>query len=442
MGGILVLGAGRSSRFLLEYLSAFCESTGRNLTICDASEPGLHQHTKGLLAQTRVANLADENILNSLIPGNEIVVSLLPPPMHPVVATLCLKWNVHFASASYVSDSMRSLHSEARAKGLTFLNELGLDPGIDHLSAMQAMDRIRVNGGIIHSFESYCGGLIHEDDCTENPWKYKFSWNPRNVVLAGQGGYSTFLLDGILRTLPWHRVFDEATTLEIPDLGGFDAYANRDSLSYTETYGLSGLKTMIRGTIRRKDYCKNWQVLVGLGYTDGQQLLPSSINSIGALSSALSGKRSNQSMVDWLIASKTIDPSQANWFAFLDLDNPTPLVSESKTAADLLELVLMQKWQLQPQDRDEVLMYHRIGYHENGVSKVLHSVMRVVGEDATRTAMAKTVGLPLAIGVEAIVSGTCQEFGVVVPVSSFWYGVVLPKLEGYGITFSETVQNL
>ena len=147
-------------------------------------------------------------------------------------------------------------------------------------------------------------------------------------------------------------------------------------------------------------------------------------------------------MVDWLIASKTIDSSQANWFRFLELDDLTPLVAEPKTAADLLELVLMQKWQLQPQDRDEVLMYHRIGYHENGVSKVLHSVMRVVGEDATRTAMAKTVGLPLALGVEAIVSGTCQEFGVVVPVSSFWYGAVLPKLEGYGITFSETVQIL
>lgn len=435
--GILVLGAGRSSRFLLKHLSDYCRNTSRKLTVCDASQAELDKHTSDLFLERKILNASDAGALEALVANKEMVVSLLPPSMHPAVAELCLKYKSHFASASYVSDAMKGLDAKASAAGLVFLNELGLDPGIDHLSAMKAMDEIRTDGGEITSFESYCGGLVSEAHCAGNPWKYKFSWNPRNVVLAGQGGNSIFRQNHQLRSIPWHRLFAEAKTLKIPGLGAFDAYANRDSLSYESVYNLPNVPTLLRGTLRRKDYCKNWQVLVVLGFTDAQSPLPESVLSVNDLCCALSGKGREQLFSAWLLDNNYIGEAQKEWFDYLNLENNDPIGTGAKTAAELLEAVLLDKWKLQPGDCDEVVMYHRIGFVKNGQKQVFHSVMSVTGEDEIHTAMAKTVGLPLALGVELVLSGNCPENGVVIPVSRFWYEGVLPRLAEMGICFTE-----
>jgi saccharopine dehydrogenase-like NADP-dependent oxidoreductase len=438
--GLLVLGAGRSSRYLLKQLSEFCHQTQRPLVVCDASEQELIKHAADLKADFRVMNVANTAELEPFVAGMEMVVSLLPPAMHPAIAELCLKHKAHFASASYVSDAMRNLNEAAVQSGLVFLNELGLDPGIDHLSAMRAMDEIRAGGGKITSFESYCGGLVTENDCAGNPWKYKFSWNPRNVVLAGQGGNSIFRVNHQLRSIPWHRLFAEANLLKIPGLGDFDAYANRDSLSYSSIYGLSDVPTLLRGTLRRKDYCKNWHVLVSLGFTDAQSSLPPDVNTIHDLTCALTGKARQQRFSDWLIANRWIDESHREWFDYLELESDKPLAKQAGNAAEMLESVLLDRWRLLPEDRDEVVMYHRIGFVKNGRSQILHSVMSVSGVDEMHTAMAKTVGLPLAFGVELVLSGSCPENGVVVPVSRYWYSYILPRLEKMGVYFQEQTE--
>jgi saccharopine dehydrogenase (NADP+, L-glutamate forming) len=438
--GILVLGAGRSSRFLLMQLTEFCHKTDRSLTVCDSSQKELDKHTFDLQLERKIINASDPDALELLIAGKEMVVSLLPPPMHPTVAAMCLKYKSHFASASYVGEAMRDMDEAAGNAGLVFLNELGLDPGIDHLSAMKAMDEIRADGGEITSFESYCGGLIAEKYCTDNPWKYKFSWNPRNVVLSGQGGNSIYRQQKQLRSIPWHRLFAEAKNLSIPGLGEFDAYANRDSLTYQSLYKLDDTDTIFRGTLRRGNFCKNWQVLVSLGFTDALSLLPQNINSVNDLCCALTGKKSQQQLSDWLLKNRWISEEQAIWFDYLNLESTRPFDSKVNNAAEVLEAVLLEKWKLMPGDCDEVVMYHSIGFVKDGRKQKFHSMLCVTGEDDMYTAMAKTVGLPLALGVELVLSGNCSECGVVIPVSDYWYKQILPRLEEMGISFTEQIE--
>lgn len=441
MAGILVLGAGRSSHYLLHYLAEVTARNAWQLIVADRDESSLRIHAGGLSADLKVLDVSDPASLDVLMETTDVdlVVSLLPPSMHPMVAGLCLKHGLNLATASYVSREMQAYHQEASAKGLVFLNEMGLDPGIDHLSAMKAIDEIRDQGGEIHSFESYCGGLVHEDDCGANPWKYKFSWNPRNVVTAAQGGLSVYRRNGGLRCLPWHRVFAHAETLEIPGHQRFDAYANRDSLGYEKVYGLETANTLVRGTLRRPGYCRAWQVLVQLGYTDAQSVLPDAVRSMADLSAALTGKSSAMPFEDWLTGSFPEYEDLREHFAYLGMDDPTPLDGTVLTAADILQQRLMKRWMLEPQDRDEVVMYHRIGYRKQGVNQVFHAVLKLAGEDAVKTAMAKTVGLPLAMGAELILEGRITQKGVVIPVTREWYHPVLSKLESRGIVFAESL---
>jgi saccharopine dehydrogenase-like NADP-dependent oxidoreductase len=438
MKRIVVLGSGRSSWYLLKYLCEKAREKGWFVLVCDRDEKALLTHTQGLFLERQVCDISDVAVLTQLIQGSSVVVSLLPPVMHFSVAKICLECGVHLATASYVSEDMAGLHNEASEKGLIFLNEMGLDPGIDHMSAMKVMDQIREKGGEIVTFESYCGGLILEEDCKGNPWGYKFSWNPRNVVLAGQGGMSIFRENGNTRCIPWHRLFAEAGQLEIPGLGRFDAYANRDSLGYTNVYGLQNAATILRGTLRRNGFCRAWQVLVKLGYTDAITVLPEPIGSIGALSQALTGRPDEETTANWLKKNGVVDEEMREKFEFLDMDDMQQR-NLGRTSADVLQEHLMQKWLLNPNDRDEVIMYHRIGFTEGNRLKTHHSVLRVIGKDALHTAMAKTVGLPLAIGVEMILSGDCPETGVVIPVKAYWYGHVLKELEGQGIVFEESI---
>ena len=261
---LLVIGAGRSSGSLIEYLLNQSVAHNWQVTVADMdirlAEEKLNKHPNGTAISFDIKN---EEQRQAIIQTHDFVVSMLPAFMHGDVARDCVSFGKHLATASYVSADMKALDTEAKSKGLLLLNECGLDPGIDHASAMKLIDEIKQQGGKITSFKSYCGGLVAPES-NDNPWGYKFSWNPRNVILAGQGT-AQFLQNGELSFIPYNRLFTQTETVTVEGYGEFDAYANRDSVSYRDIYGLQGINTMLRGTLRQRGYCKAWSVFVKLG---------------------------------------------------------------------------------------------------------------------------------------------------------------------------------
>lgn len=434
---IVVLGAGRSSVYLLEYLDSKATEFNWKIKACDKdaavlnSKIGHLQHT-----EAAVLDISDDDSLNALIEHSDIVVSLLPPAMHVEIARKCLYYSKHLATASYVSPQMKSFHEEAAGKGLVFLNEMGLDPGIDHMSAMSMIDHQRANGAELVSFESYCGGLVSTDSEGMNPWKYKFSWNPRNVVLAGQGGFSVFKKNGEQRLLPYNRLFAESETIHVEGLGTYDAYANRDSLAYESVYNLQHCSNIIRGTLRRKNFCKAWNVLVNLGFTENATLF-NNVASFEELTQALTGKSIEQTFAQWLLEHNLIDPEIIQHFEWLANFKDIQTEKEPCTAADILQSMLEKAWELEASDKDEIVMIHRLGFHKDGKEYKVISSFSLLGEDSHKTAMAKTVGLPLAMGVRMILNGEISQKGIVIPVSSEMYTPVLKELSGFGIAFQE-----
>ncbi|RZK58255.1 MAG: saccharopine dehydrogenase, partial [Hymenobacter sp.] len=272
---LLLLGAGRSAAVLIEYLLTHAPTEKWFLTVADAQAahlaPVLAAHSE--FTRPVTFDVHDAAQLDALVSQADVVISMLPAAFHPAVARACLRHRRHLATASYVGAEVRALHAEAAAAGLVFLMECGLDPGLDHLSAVQTIHALQAAGARITSFKSYCGGLVAPASEGANPWRYKFSWNPRNVVLAGQGGPAHYLENGAEKFIPYPELFARAEVLAVPGHGHFEGYANRDSLSYREIYGLTDVQTMLRGTLRRPGYCGAWQVLVRLGLTDDTQKL-------------------------------------------------------------------------------------------------------------------------------------------------------------------------
>ncbi len=265
---ILILGAGRSSSSLITYLLQRAEQHHWTITVGDISLAQAKDRIAGFADGKAIEfNIDNKEESRKVIQSNHLVVSLLPAHLHPIAASICLDEGKHFLTASYVSEEMKLLDERAKQKNLLFLNECGLDPGIDHMSGMQVIDKIKNQGGILTSFESFTGGLIAPDTDPQNPWRYKFTWNPRNVVMAGQGT-AKFLQEGQFKFIPYQRLFAQTTPVVVPGFGDYEGYANRDSLKYLETYGLQGIKTMLRGTLRNKGFCNSWNILVQLGCCD------------------------------------------------------------------------------------------------------------------------------------------------------------------------------
>jgi saccharopine dehydrogenase-like NADP-dependent oxidoreductase len=276
MKHIFLIGAGRSATTLIQYLLQHAEVGNWHLTVGDISlELAQHKvgsHDRGKAIAFDVFNTEERK---AQIAKADIVVSMLPAHLHMEVARDCVEFGKHLTTASYISKDMRLLHDAAVAKGLTLLNEVGLDPGIDHLSAMQLLDGIRAQSAHIEHFESFCGGLVAPES-DDNPWNYKFTWNPRNVVLAGQGGAVKFLHNGKFKYIPYHKVFRRTEAIAIEGYGKFEGYANRDSLSYREAYGLQEVRTIYRGTLRRPGFSRAWNAFVELGATDDSYILEGS----------------------------------------------------------------------------------------------------------------------------------------------------------------------
>jgi saccharopine dehydrogenase-like NADP-dependent oxidoreductase len=439
MKAILIIGAGRSSSALISYLLKNAETHNWSVRVGDMNEA---------FAKDRVGNstrgtafrfdINDQQQREEEIQKADLVVSMLPATMHGQVAEDCVHFGKHLVTASYVSDKMRSLDEAAKQKGIILLNEIGLDPGIDHMSAMQVIDDIRARGGEMNAFYSYCGGLVAPES-NDNPWGYKFSWNPRNVILAGQGAPAQFIENGEYKEIPYSELFAGARTIEVNGHGKFDAYANRDSLSYRSVYGLENIPTMLRGTLRAEGFCKAWNVLVQLGWTDDtNKKLGTNLLTYAQFTDALLPAREMQlkAQIAHNLGLAENDPAMdmVEWTGVFS-DEQIPL--ENGTAAQILQELLERKWKLLPGDKDMIVMQHEFVYLLNGNEERITSSLVVEGEDEVHTAMAKTVGLPAAIAVKMILTGQYRNSGVVVPVKKELYEPVLKELSEMGIIFDE-----
>jgi saccharopine dehydrogenase (NAD+, L-glutamate forming) len=441
MKNILLIGAGRSATSLIKYLLDKSESENLHLTIGDISIESAQKYTKGHPCATGIQlDVFNENQRQEAVKNSDLVISMLPARFHIEVAKDCIEFGKHLVTASYISKEMRGLDEAAKAKNLVFMNEIGLDPGIDHMSAMQVIDRIRDNGGEMILFESFTGGLVAPESDT-NLWNYKFTWNPRNVVLAGQGGAAEFIQEGKYKYIPYHRLFRRTEIIEVDGYGKFEVYANRNSLQYQSVYGLKNILTLYRGTIRRVGFCKAWNMFVQLGMTDDSYTIPNS--------EALSYREfvnlylpysPSDSVELKLRHNLKIDQDDLMWEKLIELDifNPNKKIGiKDATPAQALQKILMDKWALAPEDKDMIVMYHKFGYISNGKKKQIDSSMVLIGENQTYTAMAKTVGLPVAIAALKILNKEISKPGVHFPIEKAVYEPILKELTEHGIHFTE-----
>jgi len=290
-------------------------------------------------------------------------------------------------------------------------------------------------------FESFCGGLVAPESDT-NLWNYKFTWAPRNVVLAGQGGAAKFIQEGKYKYIPYNRLFRRTEFLEVEGYGKFEGYANRDSLKYRNVYGLSEVLTLYRGTIRKVGFSKAWNMFVQLGMTDDTYTIDDSehlsyrdfINLFLPYSPSDSVEMKTRLQLG-------IEQDDVMWDKLLELDlfNATKQVGlPNATPAQILEKILNDSWTLQPHDKDMIVMYHKFGYELNGERKQIDSKMVCIGTDQTYTAMAKTVGLPVAMATLQILNNNIQARGVLLPITKEIYEPILSELEQFGVVFNET----
>lgn len=441
MRHILVIGAGRSATNLIHYLAEKASDQQLEITVADLSLEAANKNILGMAHTRGIAlDVNDADQRQSLIQAHDLVISMLPAHMHVEVAKDCLAFGKHMVTASYISPAMEELDQEVRAKNLVFMNECGLDPGIDHMSAMKVIDQIRAQGGKMLLFESFTGGLIAPESDT-NLWHYKFTWNPRNVVLAGQGGAAEFIQEGTYKYIPYHRLFRRTEFLDIEGHGRFEAYANRNSLKYRSIYGLEEILTLYRGTIRHVGFSKAWNMFVQLGMTDDSYRIPNSENlTYKEFVNLFLPYSPTDSVALKLRHSLKIDQDDLMWGKLeeLDLFNTEKTIGiKNASPAMALQKILMDQWTLQPKDKDMIVMYHKFGYEVNGVKKQIDSNMVLIGEDQTNTAMAKTVGLPVAIAALKILNGVIKNPGVQLPIHKEVYTPILEELEQYGVLFQE-----
>ena len=441
MRNILIIGAGRSATCLIRYLLAKSSSEKLFITIGDISLDAAqkftknHANAKGLLLDVFNKEQREESVKNC-----DIVISMLPARFHIEVAKDCITFGKNLVTASYISDEMQSLDKEVKAKGLIFMNEIGVDPGIDHMSAMKVIDGIRDKGGKLLLFESFTGGLVAPES-DDNLWNYKFTWNPRNVVLAGQGGAAEFLQEGQYKYIPYNRLFRRTELIKIDGQGKFEVYANRNSLKYHDVYGFKDILTLYRGTIRRVGFSRAWNIFVQLGMTEDGYTIPNSENLTYRNYVNLFLPYSPTDSVELKFRhSLKIDQDDLIWEKLEELDifnGEKKLGIKNATPAQALQKILMDKWTLAEDDKDMIVMYHKFGYELDGETYQIDSSMVTIGEDQTYTAMAKTVGLPVAIASLKILNKEITTPGVLRPIAKEVYEPILEELETYGIYFKE-----
>lgn len=440
MQNLLIIGAGRSATVLINYILEQARQHNFFVTVADAdlnlAQQKVQGHTNGRAIWLDASKPTDRK---DIINRHDVIVSLLPPQMHLDVAQDCIVLGKHMVTASYVSKQVFRLGDEARQRALVFMNELGLDPGIDHMSAMQRIHQIKAKGGKITAFYSYTGGLVAPES-DNNPWHYKFSWNPRNVVLAGQGT-AQFLEDNKLKYIPYRRLFRQFRLVDIPNMGQFEVYANRDSLLYRDAYGLQDIKTLFRGTIRHRGFCEAWNALVRIGLTDATfPIVDSDQLTYHDLMEAFLGiSQHTGSVKDRVAKMIETDPDSEimKKLEWLGLFSKRRIKLKNATPSLILENLLLEKWALGPQEKDMVIMQHVFEYELNRKKKKLTSTLIMKGHDGSDTAMSRLVGLPLGIFVKLLLLGKISTTGVNIPTMPEVYEPVMQELEEHGVRFIE-----
>lgn len=440
---ILLFGAGKSATVLIDYLIAGAAGNSWNIIVADADKNLIISKTKNAPGTEAIAiDITKSEQRAALIQQADIVISMMPPALHFLVAKDCVEYGKHLLTASYVDEQIKALAGEIESKQLLFLCEMGLDPGIDHMSAMKMIEAIKAGGGKITSFKSHCGGLTAPES-DNNPWRYKISWNPRNIIMAGSAGAVYKEANTIIST-EYHAVFENCPTVAFPGLTQLAWYPNRDSLSYIPLYKLEEAKTFIRTTLRYPAFCRGWDYIVNLGLTDTED----HDNIIDC-----------ETYLDWLerklylVENREMDLQEyvelyvpeeqaaeiLTQFNFLELASNNKLPKAAQCSADILQFTAEAKLAMQPQDKDMIVMLHEIDYIKDGKQTAVKSSLLVKGEDSLHTAMAKTVGLPLGIAAKLILNGTIQLTGLHIPTHAAIYEPVLKELENFGIAFTETV---
>ncbi|MFN5417515.1 MAG: saccharopine dehydrogenase C-terminal domain-containing protein [Flavobacteriia bacterium] len=440
MQNILVLGAGLSSSSLIRYLLENASTYNWQVRIVDQNyetvKAKIGSNPNGIALSF---NALDRQERLPEIQNADLVISMLPAKFHVEVAEDCLHCHKNLITPSYVSAEMKELDQRAKEAGVLILNEIGVDPGIDHMSAMKIIDEIKAEGGEVLSFKSYCGGLMSPES-DDNPWNYKFTWNPRNVVLAGQGSAAKFIRNGRYKYIPYNQLFTRLDTIEIDGFGSFEGYSNRDSLSYRSIYGIDDIQTIFRGTLRRTGYCEAWNIFVQLGMTDDSYIIDEAENlTARTFLNTYLPYMEDESVEDKFDRLYTKGNKELfERFAWLDLFDDSKIIGfKNATPAQLLEKILVQKWTLKPEDKDMLVMYHEFIADFNGKQQKITSSMVNIGENQVYTSMSNTVGLPVAIAAKMILTEKIKLSGVQIPVIPEIYEPILEELSTFGIDFIE-----
>ncbi len=423
MKTIVLIGAGKSATVLIDYLIAESALNNWKFIIADSNREQILLKTKNSkYAEAVQLDVTNEDQRSKLIQRAHVVISMMPPALHFLVAKDCVEYRKHLLTASYLDDKMKSLQDEISNRKLLFICEMGLDPGIDHMSAMKIIDEIKLKGGKINSFKSHCGGLVAPES-DDNPWHYKISWNPRNIVMAGQSG-AVYKENNEIKTIDYHDLFDCSNEIVFDGLKELAFYPNRDSLSYIPTYKLPDTATFLRTTLRHVDFFKGWNAVVHAGLTNETEI----INADG-----LTFSKWSASILPF------VNKENKLMLEYLGLFDEAPVPVNAKTSADILQFLVETKLKMEPTDKDMIVMLHEFEYELCGKINSLKSCLVVKGEDSLRTAMAKTVGLPLGIAAKLILNETIKLKGLHIPTAKEIYDPVLKYLEMAGIKFTETL---
>ena len=442
MQTILVAGAGKSSSYLIHYLLSIASRNKWKVIVADGSAEAIAEKIKNdPNAEAAVIDITNAQHREPLVKRADIVISLMPPNLHIHLAKDCLKHKKNLITSSYISPEMKAMDQQVKDAGLMFMCEMGLDPGIDHMTASQIIHSIQRVAAVITSFKSYCGGLVAPED-DNNPWHYKFSWNPRNIITAGKDG-AKYLSNGKEVDIPYEKMFDNNKKIKVENLGSLAYYPNRDSLRYLELYDVPEVKNFMRATLRYPNFCKGWNALVHLGLTDEtDKINDGSLTYAGWLKSKASYK--NSTTLPEHVAKKLNVPgddkvlSMLHW---LGLFEEKPIPAKNTSSANILLDLLLDKWKMGPKEKDMVVMQHEIEYLHKGRKNKLTSTMVLKGEDSEHSAMAKTVGLPMAILAKMVLANKISTpKGVHIPNMASVYRPLLTELKHHGIVFTDEVE--
>jgi saccharopine dehydrogenase (NADP+, L-glutamate forming) len=438
MKHVVVFGAGFVSRPLVRYLL----DNGFGVTVADLivskAVKLIDGHPNG---KADALNADDEQAIRAHVEKADLAISLLPAPKHPLVARACLDLGKHMVTASYVGTDMSALDAEAREKGLLLLNEIGVDPGLDHMSAMQVIHAEEKKGGTLVGFSSWCGGLPAPEAC-DNPFGYKFSWRPRAVLVAARNA-ARYLEDGKLAEIPPDDLFATPASVEIPGVGQFEGYPNRDSVSYLDTYGFDKQQvvSMFRGTLRNLGHCKLYTQLIKLGLIEATPEHEMAGLSYRGVIEKLFGAPVEETLPAKLGVSADDSPLAALEYIGMLSDEKVPV--EKSSMMDLMAGRMTEILSYAPGERDMLVMRHDLTFvYEGDRRERITAIMVDYGIPNGDSAMARTVSLPAAIGARMVLEDKIQIRGVRIPIEPNIYNPVLTELANLGIDFTETRETL